>query len=364
MTKSTTVYHEQDGSVNILDGEIIAVIGYGNQGRAQALNMRDSGLKVIIGNRDDEYKVRAQNDGFETYSISDAVKKARISFLLIPDEIMNNLFEKEIREHLSPDDALVFASGYNIAFNLLEPPHNVDVLMIAPRMIGVGVRETFLRGEGYFSFVHVHQDVSGKAREILLALAKGVGTLKKGAIDVTMKEEAVLDLFNEQGFGPAFGRVLLSSIYTLVNAGYPVEAVLVEMYMSGEMSYTYEKMANIGLVKQTNFHSHTSQYGAMSRGIKFMSLPLPKIMKGILENIENGGFAKEWENPLSKLKFKFIKYFAMKTRINKLEQKARKNLGIEEVNIYEKDALTEDEIKEHKELRKELQEFEKFYADF
>jgi ketol-acid reductoisomerase len=230
-------------------------------------------------------------------------------------------------------------------------------------MIGVGVRERFLSKEGFFSFVHVENNASGNANEILLALCKGIGTLKKGVVDITFKQEAVLDLFNEQGFGPAFGRVLLSSVYTLVDAGYPLEAVLVEMFMSEEMSYTYKKMAQIGLVKQVEFHSQTSQYGAMSRGIKYIKLPLKKIMKGILENIESGDFAKEWEKKSSRIIFKFLKFFATKTRINRLEQKARENLGLKVQDFHDvNEPKIDQEISE--EMKNELEEFEKYFQEF
>ncbi|TKJ21266.1 MAG: hypothetical protein CEE43_10055 [Promethearchaeota archaeon Loki_b32] len=232
------IFHEEDGDLSFLKNKIISIIGYGNQGRAQALNLKDSGLSVIVGNIEDKYKKIALNDNFSVYPINEATEKSDIVFLLIPDEIMNEIFEKEIRPNLKSKSTLVFASGYNIGFNLLEPPKNVDVLLIAPRMIGVGVRENFLKNEGFFSFIAIEQDASGQAQDILLALSKGIGTLKKGAIKLTFKQEAELDLFNEQGFGPAFGRVLLSSIYTLIDAGYPPEAVLIEMYMSNEMSYT------------------------------------------------------------------------------------------------------------------------------
>ena len=127
---------------------------------------------------------------------------------------------------------------------------------------------------------------------------------------LSFKQEAELDLFNEQGFGPAFGRVLLSAIYTLIEAGYPSEAVLVEMYMSNEMSYTYKKMAEIGLIKQVDFHSQTSQYGAMSKGIRYRKLPLKPTMNQILKEIQEGEFTKEWSRKLTKLKFKAIKFFA------------------------------------------------------
>ncbi|MBK5112267.1 MAG: NAD(P)-binding domain-containing protein [Candidatus Heimdallarchaeota archaeon] len=361
----TKVFHESDGNLEFLQGKTISIIGYGNQGRAQALNLRDSGLNVLIGNKDDEYKTRAKKDGFQTYTITDAVRKSDIIFLLIPDEVMPEVFSKEIESFTRDNQSIVFASGYTIAFNLIQIPSKLNVLLLAPRMIGVGVRENYLTGEGFFSFISVHNDATGDSWETLLALCKGLGTLMKGAVEVTCKQEAVLDLFNEQAFGPAFGRVLLSSIYTLIEQGYPSEAVLIEMYMSEEMAYTYEKMARIGLVKQTNFHSHTSQYGAMSRGIKYMNLPLKKTMKGILKNIESGDFAREWMKKSSKLKFKAIKFFAMKTKINSIEQKVRKSLELPTISFDEVYyQLNEEVLKDLKSIKDEIKEFEDFFKEY
>lgn len=363
---NTNIYHESDGDLSLIRDKLIAVIGYGNQGRAQALNLRDSGLRIIIGNREDEYKKRAEKDGFKTYDIVEAIKKAQIFFFLIPDEIMKNLFTTEVIPNLKENDALVFASGYNIAFNIISLPSNVDILLIAPRMIGIGVRECYLDKKGFFTFIGIHQDASGVAKENLLALSKGVGALIKGAIEVSFKQEAVLDLFNEQGFGPVFGQVLLRSIQTLLDGGYPPEAVLVEMFMSGEMSYTYEKMAQVGLVKQTNFHSQTSQYGSMSRGIKFrgISKEIGNKQKEILEDIETGKFAKEWESKFSKLKFKFIKFFATRLPFAKVEKQVRKNLGVPEYNLFSEIPYpSEEDINETKNIEQELKEFEDFYKE-
>lgn len=355
------IFHERDVDLGILKEMIISIIGYGNQGRAQALNLRDSGLNIIIGNRNDTYKEIAMNDGFSTFTIDKAVEKSDIIFILIPDEIMGEVFNNDIVPNLKEKSALVFASGYNIGFKLIKPPENVDILLLAPRMIGVGVRENFLNDKGFFSFIAIEQDVSGNAKKILLGLAKGIGTLKKGAIMLTFKQEAELDLFNEQGFGPAFGRVLLSAIYTLVDAGYPPEAVLVEMYISTEMSYTYKKMADVGLIKQVDFHSQTSQYGAMSRGIKYRKLPIVPIMKEILKNIQNGEFTKEWDKKLTKLKFKIIKFFATKQKINKLEQLVRKNLNLKIYDIYNEEPPTQEEIAKLKDIEEELKLFEQYY---
>ena len=334
MPAKTTIYFEEDGNLDDIKGKKITVVGYGNQGRAQALNMKDNGLDVIVGNKDDDYKKTALNDGFEVFNIPEAVKKADIVFILTPDETMPELYIKEIEPNLKDGACINFASGYNIAFDLIVPSEKIDVIMIAPRMIGVGVRENFLSGDGYFSFLCVHQDSSGEAKNILLALAKALGTLKKGGIETTMKQEAILDLFNEQAFGPAFGRGLLTAIKVLLKNGMPPEAALIEMYMSNEMSYTYTKMGQIGLVKQTNFHSHTSQYGAMSRGARYMGLPLEEKMQRSFDEISSGSFAKEWAGKLAKLKFKVIKFFAMRQSINKLEQEVRKNLKMKEFDVY------------------------------
>jgi len=351
------IFNESDGNLSFISSKVISIIGYGNQGRAQAFNLRDSGLNVIIGNIEDKYKEVAKNDGFSVYYIKDAVSKSDISFILVPDELMDTIFKEEICPSLKPNSAIVFASGYNIGFNLLLPPDNVDVLLLAPRMIGVGVRENFLNNQGFFSFVAIEQDFTGNAREILLALAKGIGTLKKGAIMLSFKQEAELDLFNEQAFGPAFGRVLLSSIYTLIDAGYPPEAVLIEMYMSNEMSYTYKKMADIGLIKQVEFHSQTSQYGAMSKGIRFRKLPLKPMMK----EIQEGDFTKEWSKKLTKLKFKTIKFFATKQKINKIERQVRKNLNLNLYDIYDEDSPTNEEMAKLKAISDELKLFEQYY---
>lgn len=355
------IFHDDDGNLEIIKDKTISIIGYGNQGRAQALNLRDNGLRIIVGNIEDKYKQIAQKDGFDVFSIEEAVKISDIIFILIPDELMRNVFKVKIKPNLKPNSLINFASGYNVGFRLLDLPNNIDIVMIAPKMIGIGVRETFLNEKGFFSFIAVEQDVSGNAKDILLALAKGIGTLKKGAVMMTMKDEAVLDLFNEQAFGPAFGRVLLTCINVLIDAGYPPEAVLIEMYMSGEMSHTYKKMADVGLIKQVDFHSQTSQYGAMSRGIRFRKLPLLPKMKQILNEIQNGEFTKEWEKSITRLKFKIIKYFATKQKINKLEKQVRKNLNLKIYDVYEENPPTTEEMEKLTEITDELKLFEQYY---
>ena len=223
-------------------------------------------------------------------------------------------------------------------------------------MIGVGVRERYLTKEGYFSFIAVHQDATGAAKKTVLALAKALGALR-AAVMMSFKDEAILDLFNEQGFGPAFGRVLLDSIDVLILNGMTPEATLIEMYMSEEMAYTYKKMAQIGLVKQTNFHSQTSQYGAMSRGMRYMGLGIKDKMQKTYDEIESGEFAKEWQGKTAKLKFKVIKYFAMKQKINKIEDEVREALRLKTWDVDStpeeiEELLKSPELQNEEELKK------------
>ena len=288
------IFHDKDANLSLLEGKQITVIGYGNQGRAQALNLRDSGLQVLVGNRDDDYAERARKDRFRVLSIEAAAAEANLLMMLIPDEVAPEIFDRDIAPHLDKGKVVVFATGYNIAFGFITPPPSVDVVLLAPRMIGAGVRDLYVAGRGFPSFDGVAQDYSGNARSIALALAKGIGSTRTGVVEVTFAQEAELDLFTEQCFGPAFGHVLTTAVNLLLEEGYPPEAVLLELYMSGEFAYTLGKIAELGLVGQTALHSRTSQYGSMSRGVRFMLPELRlKMMEG-LEEIRSGQFAQEW----------------------------------------------------------------------
>ncbi|MCU0521935.1 MAG: ketol-acid reductoisomerase [Anaerolineae bacterium] len=288
------LYHDEDVVPDLLREKAIAVIGYGNQGRAQALNLRDSGLNVIVGNRVDAYAARAKADRFAVHPIATAASLADVVLLLIPDEVMPEVFAAEVRSRLRQKSVLVFASGYAVAFGLLELPPGIDVVLLAPRMIGSGVRDAYVEGRGAPAFIGVAQDYSGQARAYALALAAGIGATRAGVVEVTFAQEAELDLFTEQCFGPAFGHVLTTSIDLLLEEGYPPEAVLLELYMSGEFAYTLGKIAELGMVEQASLHSTTSQYGSMSRGIRFQIPELRrKLREGLIE-IRSGAFAREW----------------------------------------------------------------------
>ncbi|MFX1483893.1 MAG: ketol-acid reductoisomerase [Promethearchaeota archaeon] len=291
----TPVYFDEDANLEVLASPI-AVIGYGNQGRAQALNLRNSGLEVVVGNDRDEYWKKAENDGFEVLEIEEAAERGNTILFLIPDEVQPLVFETQIKPALKRGKVLCFASGYNIAFRSITVPEDVDVILVAPRMIGKGVRESYLDNRGFYSFIGIHKDTSGRAKEIALAIAKAIGSTKPGGavLELTFRQEAELDLFNEQCFGPAFGQVLTCAVDVAIEAGYPPEAVLLELYMSGEFAYTAEMIAKMGTLKQLELHSSTSQYGSMSRGIRYASPELREAMQLSLREIQEGTFAKEF----------------------------------------------------------------------
>ena len=328
---ATTIYHDEDARLEALAGQPIAVVGYGNQGRSQALNLRDSGLEVRIGVIRDATRERAAEDGFKVADVADAVARADVVMMLVPDEVMPALFESDVRPALRAGACLDFASGYNVAYGGIVPPEAADVVLVAPRMIGPGVRDRYLDGRGFPSFVGVHQDSTGHARERMLALAKGIGSTRAGCLELSFTDEAALDLFTEQAFGPAFGIALRTAVHTLVEAGFPPEAVLLELYLSGELAYSLERMAREGSIPQMKHHSHTSQYGSLSRGARFLSPELRERMQTVLEEIRSGAFAKEWteEQRQGLPRFEALKKAADRQPMAEWEDAARRAFGLD-----------------------------------
>jgi ketol-acid reductoisomerase len=293
---STTVYRDADADLAALAGRTVAVLGYGNQGAAQVANIRDSGVgPIIVGNRDDEYLPPAREAGFDTRSIADASAAADVVLLLIPDEVQPAVFAEQIGPHLGEGDTLVVASGYNVTFGLLDVPAGVDVVMVAPRMIGAAVRTRYLERVGYPCFVSVERDASGTALPTTLAVARAIGGTQAGAIASSAREEAALDLFSEQAVWPAIMSVLRTSYQVLHRAGFSDEAILNEMYLSGEPAEIFAHVARNGLLGQLGLHSHTSQYGQL-RGLERLDTgELTARFDAVLhEDILSGAFAKEW----------------------------------------------------------------------
>jgi ketol-acid reductoisomerase len=287
------MYFADDSDLRHVAGQTVCIVGYGNQGRSQALNMRDSGLRVIVGSRRDESYEAARQDGFDVFPVGEAVERSDITFFLVPDEVMPRVFERDIAPNLAPGDMVVFASGYNIAFDLIEPPADVDVVMIAPRMIGAGVRDTYLSGEGFPSLIAVHQAATATAFERMLALCEGIGSTRMGVIESSFLEEATVDLFAEQvGYLYAVRRYC----EILVEAGCSPEVAMLEFYASGEGIETAKAYRDIGLWDQITLHSRTSQYGqeVTARLSPEEEKAERSRLRAIVARIQDGSFAREW----------------------------------------------------------------------
>lgn len=286
-------YFDDEGDLKRLSGKTVGVFGYGNQGRSQALNMRDAGMNVIVGSRPDASSEKSAADGFETFPLLEAARRADILFILVPDEIMPDVYKNHIEPGLQSGNTLSFASGYNMYFKKIVPPDDVDVVMLAPRMVGQGVRDTVVEGKGYPSLVAVHQDATGHARDIMVALAKAIGTTRMGCIESSFEEETIVDLFNEH-FG--FLHAVRRGCEVLIEAGCSPEAAILELYASGEMREVGQYFVDYGLFEQLKLHSRTSQYGQLVYG-----RPSPEEeeadkdrLRDVVRKIKDGSFAKIW----------------------------------------------------------------------
>lgn len=294
----TLVYTDSAADPEVLRDRVVAVIGYGNQGAAQAQNMRDSGVgNVLVGNRDDDYAGRATAADFSVLPIGDAARRADVVLLLIPDEAQPEVFRSDIAAGLRPGDTLVVASGYNVTFGLLEVPAGVDVVMVAPRMIGAAVRSRYRSGEGFPCLVSVEHDARGAAQATMLAVARAIGGTRAGAIVSSAREEAALDLFSEQAVWPAIMSVLRAGYEVLHEAGFSDEAVLHEMYLSGEPAEVFKQVATAGLFGQLPLHSQTSQYGQLRNLLRLDTTELADRFRRVLnDDILSGAFAGEWSS--------------------------------------------------------------------
>lgn len=288
------VFYDQDIDLQPLDDQVVAVIGYGNQGRSQALNMRDSGLQVIVGNPPGAYSERAAEDGMTVYGIEEAARRADLLLLLIPDEVQPQVYARKIAPQLKEGAGLVFSHGFNIYYEVIQPPESVDVMLVAPRMIGIGVRTRYQSGEGFPTLVAVAQDATGTAWPRALAVAKAIGGARIGAWETSFEEETVIDLFGEQVGGGSMLASTINSFETLVEAGYNPEVVLLELYASGEMIEVMRSIVEHGLLESLRLHSPTSQYGQLSRARHLVPEAAKDSLREVLNEIQDGSFAREW----------------------------------------------------------------------
>jgi ketol-acid reductoisomerase len=288
---------DHDASLEPLAGKTVAVLGYGNQGQAQALNLRDSGVHVIVGNRQDQYRERASADGFAPVSIPEAAAAGDILLVLTTDESQPLIWPDQIAPGLRPGKTLVWASGYNVGYGLIAPPGDVDVVMVAPRMTGVNVRNLFLKGSGALAQFAVHQDATGHARATTLALCKGIGLTRGGVFESSFREEAELDLFAEQVVWAGLTAWIVECFEIGVEQGFSPELMVMELYASGEAAEIFAAMTHNGFFKQMTHHSTTSQYGTLSRGPALIGEAMRERARASLRgDIKAGAFVREWSD--------------------------------------------------------------------
>jgi ketol-acid reductoisomerase len=288
------VYRAADVPPGALAGESVAVLGYGNLGRTAALNLRDSGAKIRIGNREDEYAERARSEGFEVVPIATAAA-ADVVYVLLPDEVIPDLFDPEIAPALRPGSAIAFGSGYSLAFGLIHPPAEIDVLLVAPRMAGNTARARYVDGHGFWACVGVESDRSGRAHQRMLGLADALGVLRGGAVEMSAKMEATLDLFVEQTVGAVLGMAIVMAFEVAREAGVPGEALVLEMYMSGEMEAVFQAFRETGFFRASEDHGPTAVFGGILRSLDMDRDAMASGFRRVLEDIRSGGFARRFQ---------------------------------------------------------------------
>lgn len=290
----TMVYYEEDGDIDVLQNTPIGILGYGGLGRPVALNLRDSGLNITVGIKEDESSAQVEEDGFPYGTFAAVAHASQVIVMLLPDEVMAQVYLTKVSPYLKRGDTLIFASGYNLAFGYIEPPPFVDVGLIAPRTFGAAVRDRYLSQEGFYSFVATGQDSSGRTWDTVLALAKAMGSLRAGAVEVTIEQEAELDLFIQQAILPAFHHIMTTAAQLLLERGYPIEATMMDLYISGEFNDYLERAADSGLLHALRLSSLTGQFGIFSRLQRFNELKLERLMELTLNEIRDGQFSQEW----------------------------------------------------------------------
>lgn len=290
----TVIYHDQDGDLNVLSGKRVAVVGYGNMGRPVALNLRDSGVSVVVSEPRPERAAEAAGEGFTQVPIAEAVQAADVIMPLLRDEAMPRIYLEEISPHLQRGQTLIFSSAYNLTYGLIEAPAFVDVALVSARAFGAAVRDRFVSGEGYASFVAVAQDASRNAWQTVLAVAKAMGALRGGAVEVRFEQETELDLFLQQAVLPMFHRVVITAAQLLIEAGYSPEAVFTELYLSGETADYLRSASQIGLMNTLDHQGLPAQYGILSRYDRLNTLQIDHVMEGTLREIREKKFAAEW----------------------------------------------------------------------
>ncbi|MCU0499709.1 MAG: NAD(P)-binding domain-containing protein [Anaerolineae bacterium] len=290
----TMIYQESDADPAVLDGKTVGVIGYGEQGQAFALNLRDSGIAVITHPEDQAQRQVAEAHQIPVAPILEIMMRAQILVITLPDDTMTPFYMENISPHLQRGHVLIFTSGYNVAFGYIEPPSFVDVGLVSPRLNGLAQRRGYLNGEGVRSFVAVGQDGSGQAWRLVLATAAAGGALRNGAVEITFEQEAELDLFIHEAVIPVFHHLMTTAAKLLMKSGYPAEAVLPDLYLNGRFGDYLRQTETHGLLNALQQGSQIGLYAALSRLERFNDGKLERLMEICLEEIQRGDLAREW----------------------------------------------------------------------
>lgn len=303
------MFYDKDSDLNVLKDSQVAVIGYGSQGHAHALNLKESGVNVVVGLYEgSKSKAIAEANGLTVMTVKEAVKASQVVMMLIPDEKQRDVYEADVKDYLSEGDSLVFAHGFNIHFGQITPPENVDVFMVAPKGPGHLVRRVYEDGKGVPALLAVHQDYTKQAHQKGLAYAKGIGATRAGVIETTFKEETETDLFGEQAVLCGGATELIKAGFdTLVEAGYQKEIAYFECLH--ELKLIVDLLYEGGFEKMRYSVSDTAEYGDYMVGKRIITDETRKEMKQVLKEIQNGEFAKNWlnENKINRPQFNAIK---------------------------------------------------------
>jgi ketol-acid reductoisomerase len=303
------MFYDDDADLTLLDGKTVAIIGYGSQGHAHALNLKDSGVKVVVGLRPDSRSVEsARGGGLEVMEIADAASRGDVVMVLLPDEKHGEVYREHIADGIAPGKALMFGHGFSIHYGEVQPPAEVDVMLVAPKGPGHLVRRQYTEGSGVPGLIAVHQDASGRARDLALAYAKGIGCTRGGVIETTFKDETETDLFGEQAVLCGGVTELVRAGYeTLVEAGYDPKLAYFECLH--ELKLIVDLMYEKGITGMRYSISNTAEYGDLTRGKRIISEPTRQAMKEVLADIQSGAFAREWiaENRAGQENFKRLR---------------------------------------------------------
>ncbi|HVW19075.1 MAG TPA: ketol-acid reductoisomerase [Solirubrobacteraceae bacterium] len=300
------MYYDDDADLGKLDGKTVAIIGFGSQGHAHALNLKDSGVSVVVGLREGSASVQqARDGGLEVMPVADAASHGDIVMMLVPDELHRQVWEGEVRDGIVDGNALFFGHGFSILYGEVEPPPGVDVALVAPKGPGHLVRRQYLEGSGVPALVAVHQDATGQAKDLALAYAKGIGGTRAGVFETTFREETETDLFGEQAVlcGGA-SELVQAGFETLVEAGYDPQMAYFECLH--ELKLIVDLMYEKGLAGMRYSISNTAEYGDYTRGKRVITDETRAAMRKILGEIQSGDFAREWiaENRAGQESFK------------------------------------------------------------